>query len=44
MGEQFYILPLYAMKGVNLVNPDITGITRNPATGGLEYRYADVSK
>ena len=44
VGEQFYILPLYAMKGVNLVNPDITGITRNPATGGLEYRYADVSK
>ena len=32
------------MKGVNLVNPDITGITRNPATGGLEYRYADVRK
>ena len=43
-GERFYILPLYAMKGVNLVNPDITGITRNPATGGLEYRYADISK
>ena len=44
VGEQFYILPLYAMKGVNLVDPDITGITQNPATGGLEYRYADISK
>lgn len=40
VGEQFYIIPLYAMKGVNLVNPDIAGIKENPATGGLEYRYA----
>ena len=42
VGEQFYIIPLYAMKSVNLVNPDITGIRQIPASGALEYRYADV--
>lgn len=41
VGEQFYIIPLYAMKSCNLIRPDITGITQNPATGALEYRYAD---
>lgn len=40
VGEQFYILPLYAMKSVNLVNPKIEGIRQIPASGALEYRYA----
>lgn len=40
VGEQFYIIPLFAMKSVNLVNPDITGIRQIPASGALEYRYA----
>lgn len=43
VGEQFYIIPLYAMKSVNLVDPDITGIRQIPASGALEYRYADIS-
>lgn len=42
VGEQFYIIPLYAMKSVNLVNPDVTGIRQIPASGSLEYRYADI--
>ena len=33
VGEQFYIIPLFAMKSVNLVNPDITGIRQIPASG-----------
>lgn len=41
VGEQFYIIPLYAMKSVNLVNPEITGIRQIPASGALEYRYAE---
>ena len=44
VGEQFYIIPLYAMKSVNLVNPDITGIRQIPASGALEYRYAEVEQ
>lgn len=44
VGEQFYIMPLYAMKSVNLVNPDITGIRQNPATGALDYRMADIGE
>ena len=43
VGEQFYIIPLYAIKSVNLVDPDITGIRQIPASGALEYRYADIS-
>ena len=31
-----------AMKSVNLVNPEITGIRKIPASGALEYRYADI--
>ncbi len=42
VGEQFYIIPLYAMKSVNLVNPAISGIRQIPASGALEYRYADI--
>ena len=42
VGEQFYIIPLYAMKSVNLVNPQVTGIRQIPASGSLEYRYADI--
>lgn len=42
VGEQFYIMPLYAMKSVNLVDPNITGIRQIPASGALEYRYADI--
>ena len=44
VGEQFYIMPLYAMKSVNLVNPDITGIRQIPATGALDYRMADIGE
>ncbi|MCC2255913.1 peptide ABC transporter substrate-binding protein [Ruminococcus sp. CLA-AA-H200] len=44
VGEQFYIIPLYAMKSVNLVNPDISGIRQVAASGALEYRYADVAE
>lgn len=40
VGEQFYIIPLYSMKNVNLIRTEIQGITQNPATGALEYRYA----
>ena len=40
VGEQYYIIPLYNMKNVNLVNPKIEGIRQNPATGALEYRQA----
>lgn len=40
VGEEFYILPLYSMKSVNLVNPSITGIRQIAASGALEYRYA----
>lgn len=42
VGEKFYIIPLYAMKSVNLVNPDISGIRQIPASGALEYRYASL--
>ena len=44
VGEQFYIMPLYAMKSVNLVNPDITGIRQILATGALDYRMADIGE
>ena len=40
VGEQYYIIPLYNMKNVNLVNPEIDGIRQNSATGALEYRQA----
>jgi oligopeptide transport system substrate-binding protein len=30
------------MKSCNLIRPDITGVSQIPATGALEYRYADV--
>lgn len=43
VGEEFYIIPLYSMKSCNLIRPNIKGVTQNPATGALEYRYADVS-
>lgn len=44
VGEEFYILPLYSMKSVNLVDPDISGIRQIAASGALEYRYADVKE
>lgn len=34
VGQQFYIIPLYAMKSVNLVNPEITGIRQIPGKRG----------
>lgn len=43
VGEQFYIIPLYSLKSVNLVNPQIKGIRQIPASGALELRYADIS-
>ena len=33
VGEQFYIIPLYAMKSVNLVNPEVTGSVRSRPAG-----------
>ena len=44
VGEQYYIIPLYNMKNVNLVNPEIKGIRQNPATGAQEYRQAGWGK
>lgn len=44
VGEQFYIIPLYGMKSCNLVNPEITGIRQIPASGALDYRYADIAE
>ncbi|MBS5388084.1 MAG: peptide ABC transporter substrate-binding protein [Clostridiales bacterium] len=44
VGEQFYIIPLYGMKSCNLVSRRITGIRQIPASGALEYRYADVAE
>ncbi len=41
VGEQYYIIPLFSMKSCNLIRPDIVGVTQIPATGALEYRYAD---
>ncbi|XCP84398.1 peptide ABC transporter substrate-binding protein [Roseburia hominis] len=41
VGEQFYVIPLFSMKSCNLIRPGITGITQIPASGALEYRYAD---
>lgn len=40
LGEQFYIIPLFSMHSVNLINPAIEGIMQIPATGALELRYA----
>lgn len=40
VGEQFYIIPLYSMKNVNLVSPEIQGIRQIPATGVFDYRLA----
>lgn len=44
VGEEFYIIPLYSMKSCNLIRPEIKGITQIPATGALEYRYADLEE
>lgn len=44
VGEQFYIIPLYAMKSCNLIRPQIQGITQIPATGALELRYAFIGE
>ena len=44
VGEEFYIIPLFSMKSCNLIRPEITGVTQIPATGALEYRYADIEK
>lgn len=43
VGEQFYVIPLFSIKNCNLIRPNITGVTQIPATGALEYRYADLS-
>jgi oligopeptide transport system substrate-binding protein len=42
VGDNFYIIPLFAMTSVNLVNPRISGINTIAASGVMEYRYADV--
>lgn len=41
LGEQFYIIPLFSVKSCNLVDPNVSGISVVPATGALEYRYAE---
>jgi oligopeptide transport system substrate-binding protein len=43
VGENFYIIPLFAMTSVNLVNPNISGINIIAASGEMEYRYADLN-
>ncbi|GHV94823.1 peptide ABC transporter substrate-binding protein [Spirochaetia bacterium] len=43
VGDNFYIIPLFAMTSVNLVNPRITGINTIAASGVMEYRYADIN-
>ena len=42
VGIEFYVIPLYAMKSCNLINPNITGIGKVAASGALEYRYAEL--
>lgn len=44
VGEQYYIIPLYATKSCNLIRPDITGIKQIAASGALEYRCADIKE
>lgn len=44
VGEQFYIIPLFSIKNCNLIRPNLMNITQIPATGALEYRYADVKE
>lgn len=38
VGEQFYIIPLFSIKSINLFRPELTGVERIPATGALDYR------
>lgn len=40
VGEQYYIIPLYSMKNVNLIDPALEGISQIPATGALDLRHA----
>lgn len=42
ISEQFYIIPLYSMHSVNLIRPNIKGISQISATGALEIRGASV--
>lgn len=42
VGEQAYVIPLFAMKSVNLIRPEIKGITQIAASGALEFRYASI--
>ncbi len=44
VSEEFYVIPLFSLNNVNLVNPKITGIKRIAASGLLDYRYADIKK
>jgi oligopeptide transport system substrate-binding protein len=43
VGDNFYIIPLFGMTSVNLVNPKISGINTIAASGEMEYRYADIN-
>lgn len=40
--EECYVIPLFAMKSVNLIRPEIARIGRVAASGALEYRYAEI--
>lgn len=42
IGEEHYIIPLFSMHSVNLIRPDIKGISQIPATGALEFRYSEI--
>lgn len=44
VGEEFYVIPLFAMKSCNLIRPEITGIRQVAASGAFEYRYADIEE
>lgn len=44
VGDEFYAIPLFAMKGVHLVSTDIKGIGTIPSSGSLDFRGAYVEE
>lgn len=44
VGEEFYVIPLFALKSVNLIRTNITGVKQIAASGALEYRYAEIKE
>lgn len=43
-GEQFYVIPLFSMRNCNLIRPEIVNVKKIPASGALDYRYADIKE